>query len=698
MQTRRRLAAWIVLACVLTLASPSIARAAAGVVARPKYAGRDALSSSAAPGTVFFLATAQGPVAVGSGHSFDRAKLAAVPEVVFELARSGKRAGVASRVLVGPGVAFSAPGGSLRTDLAVFPLEAPPAEVRVLEAGPPAHEGQRVRLLGIPPNGPHDEDDIFGTVDHVDRDRLEVKLDVYYELNGWGGAPILSHPGDQVIGVVQGATPDGRRLVVTATPISAVLEALTRPLESGRGRAFAAIGPPATQTEAGKTAAKAEKPGAVVIQNLAEPKAQVKVANTSNLLVELEQPNEGAIYGDDYGAFVAGRASDANTPTKIEVVFVIDTSGSTADPSGMDVNGNGVVGDWRVPLPGTSIGIGTTDPGDSVLAAEISAAKRFVSRLDARRTRVCIVTFAGQDLGAGGREIIDPDSVLTEVALTDDFKDVERSLDRVLRRGPAGATYMSGGADMAIAELLGLKGSFSSPDPKAEKLVVFLTDGQPTLPMYAPVEAVIRAAQRARRAGIRFFTYGIGKEALSGPLAIVKLAEISEGAFTPVRDPAQLADLIAQTDFASISSVTIRNTSINQPAYAVELGADGSFGALVPLQVGKNQLLVTVTSTDGKVATRTVTVHKAPGAVSPPVPPELVARRNRMLEERLVQLKRVRLETEQAQAESTRKELEVQIQKERAVAQEAAEKQRKELKIQVEKDASQPETPPPPKP
>jgi hypothetical protein len=693
MQARRRHAAWLVLAGALALAPASIANALVGTVARPRYAGRDAITSGTAPGTVFFLATPQGPVAVGAGHTFDRAKLAAVPEVVFELARSGKRAGVASRVLVGPGLSFSAPGGSLRTDLAVFPLEAPPAELRVLHAGEPAREGQRVRLLGIPPDGPHDEDDIFGTVDHVDRDRLEVKLDVFYNLNGWGGAPIVSHPGDEVVGVVQGATPDGKRIVVTATPIAAVQEALGRPLDNGHGRAFAALGPPPTATAAGRTA-KTEKPGAVVIETPAAPQPKVTVGNTSTLLVDLEQPGEGAIYGDDYGAFVAGRASDANMPAKIEVVFVIDTSGSTADPSGMDVNGNGIVGDFRLPLPGTSIGIGSTDPGDSVLAAEIAAALRFVSRLDPRRTRVCIVTFAGQDLGGGGQEIIDPDSVLTEVALTEDFKDVERALQRVLQRGPAGATYMSGGADMAIAELLGLKGSFSSPDPKAEKLVVFLTDGQPTLPAFAPVEAVIRAARRAHRAGIRFFTYGIGKEALTGPLAIVKLAEISDGAFTPVSDPRQLADLIAQTDFASVASVTIRNTTMNQPAFAVELGPDGSFGGLVPLQVGKNQLLVTATSSDGKSVTKTVMVHKAPGAVSPPVPQELVARRNRLLEERLVQLKRLRVETEEAEAEQVRKDLAVQIDKERAEAKDQAERQRKELKIKVDKEGE--EKPPEP--
>jgi hypothetical protein len=363
------------------------------------------------------------------------------------------------------------------------------------------------------------------------------------------------------------------------------------------------------------------------------------------------------------------------------VVFVIDTSGSTSAPSGMDVNGNGVVGDEKVPLVGGALGLGSTDPGDSVLAAEIAAARQFLSRLDPRYTRVCLVTYSGRDLGTEYFEQIDPDSVMTEVALTSDYRDVERSLERVLSRGAAGATFMAGGVDQATVELLGLRGSFSSPDPKAEKLVVFLTDGQPTLPRLSdPDAAVLRAAQRAHRAGIRFFTYGIGEEALSRPGTITRLAEITRGSFTPVKDASKLGDLVADVDLAGITSVTVQNKTIGKPAHAVELAADGGFGAMVPLQTGKNELVVTVTSTDGRVASKSITVHQAPGAQSPAVPPDLLARRNRLLEDRLVQLKRVRLETEDQAAERTRRELEIEIEKTRE------ERRKKELQIKVQKE------------
>jgi hypothetical protein len=353
-----------------------------------------------------------------------------------------------------------------------------------------------------------------------------------------------------------------------------------------------------------------------------------------------------------------------------------------------------VVGDEKVPVLGSVLGIGSTDPGDSVLAAEVAAARQFLARLDPRYTRVCLVSYAGRDLGTDMFEQIDPDSVMTEVPLTNQYRDVERSLERVLQRGPSGATFMAGGVDQATAELLALRGSFSSPDPKAEKLVVFLTDGQPTLPRLSdPDAAVLRAARRANRAGIRVFTYGIGEEALSRPGTIERLAEITHGRFTPVEDASRLGDLVAQVDLAGIASVTVQNKTLGQPAHAVELAADGGFGAMVPLATGKNELVVTVTSTDGRTASRTLTVHQAPGAPSPAVPPELIARRNRLLEERLLQLKRERIATEDQQTEQTRKQLELEIEKARE------ERRKKELELEVErKKAGQSAKPAPEQP
>jgi Mg-chelatase subunit ChlD len=494
---------------------------------------------------------------------------------------------------------------------------------------------------------------------------------------------------------VQGATPAGATLRVTATPIGAVADALAKPLEDGRGRALAAIG---GGTETGPLATQSAEPAprsSRPIEIGAAPKpVEPTVVETHGLSVEIEQPVDGAVFGDELGAFVAGTAiAPLGEVQPLDVIFVIDTSGSTADPSGMDVDGNGKIGESRLGTAGEVLGLGSTDPGDTVLAAEVAAARQFLKRLDPRRTRVGLVTFAGEEY-EGGR--IAPDSAITEVGLTDDYLEIERRLTRVLERGPQGGTHMAAGVDQATIELKGLRGAFSRPNPRSDKIVVFLTDGQPMIPMSGPTEAVAKAASRARRAGIRFYTYGIGADALDRPLALMDLADTTGGSFTPVRDAARLPELMAEVDFADIEELRVRNRTTGEPAHASEIGADGSFGAMVPLKAGKNEIEVTARASDGRTATDVVVVQYAPGAPPPPLPPALVASRNRMLEVRLSQIKEKRLEVETEQAEAARKELRIEIEKERAAAEERAERQKKELELRVEKEGKTSETPPAP--
>jgi hypothetical protein len=244
---------------------------------------------------------------------------------------------------------------------------------------------------------------------------------------------------------------------------------------------------------------------------------------------------------------------------------------------------------------------------------------------------------------------------------------------------------MAAGVDQATIELLGLRGAYSKTDPKSDKLVVFLTDGQPVMPRSGPTQAVLRAAQRAKKAGVRFYTFGIGEEALAGPLAITQLADMTGGTFTPVREAGRLPQLIAEVDFAEIETLTVRNVTLGSPAHAVEMGADGTFGALIPLKAGKNDLEVVAVSSDGRTAKDSVSVSYAPEAQSPAVPPALVAMRNRLLELRLAQIKQVRIDTEEQQVERTKQELRVEIEKERAAAAERAERQRKDLELEIDK-------------
>ena len=64
------------------------------------------------------------------------------------------------------------------------------------------------------------------------------------------------------------------------------------------------------------------------------------------LTLEIAAPAQNAVIGDPGGtAFVAGRALALyGEYQEFDIVFVIDTSDSTAAPSGADVDGDGQIG------------------------------------------------------------------------------------------------------------------------------------------------------------------------------------------------------------------------------------------------------------------------------------------------------------------------------------------------------------------
>jgi hypothetical protein len=602
---------------------------------------------------------------------------------------------VASRFYTEPGRSFRDAGATLRDDFIVFALDAPPFGIRVLEPDTNRWDlaGSRVRILGVPAAIPQDEDDIFGRVRSLNDTRIEVELDVPVDLRGWGGAPVLRYPEGTVVGILEAAWPEGNTLRLGAAPIAGVLAALEQPLEGGRGLPFARFAP----TE---QAAKAPEPPVVARDEPVAISARAKKsgppegetllgkagATSTELLVEIEYPEDGAIVGEAAGAFLAGRAlAVLGEFQRFDVLLVLDTSGSTAEMTGADINGNGIIG--KGGLGGL---FGSTDPGDSILAAEVAAARQMLQGLDPRSTRVGLVTFAGDPPGQGGIFSRRPrKAALTEEPLTSDYARIDRALDGVLRRGPDGMTNMAEGLDLAWVELTGLRGGLSEPDRHSEKVILFFTDGQPTLP-YEPffqadnVRAVLRAADRARRMKVKIHSFAIGPEALDGPVAAVEMAARTGGHFTPVRHPADLVKVIENVSFANIDEVRVENLTTGARASNLFTNADGSFSALIPVEAGFNRIRVAVRTNDGLEASAEITLKHAPGIETVLLPRELMSQRNRLLEQRLVELKRGRIAAEQERADEARKELLLEIERERSKAEARAAQQRKELELEVE--------------
>jgi hypothetical protein len=717
------LVAWLVTAPGLP--GPALAREAPPPpevsVARPRFVadGRELGSGSA-----FFLRAGDEIVAVAAAHSFDFAALARAPELEFRRGRSGGRVAVSSRLWAEPGRSFSAPGATLRDDFVVFALDAPPSGVRVLEAdAETAGGGDRVRIVGAPAVAPHDEDDVFGVVREASETRIEVQLDVPADLRGWGGAPVLDAETGRVVGILQAAWSEGGGLRVGVAPLGGMLSALARPLAGGLGAPFADFAahasPPAPSgsSPAARTRARAgdfpqgpepsaspdEEPHAPALSRAEPPRAPEGApllgkagAVETQVLVAIEHPDDGAVLGDELGAFVAGRAlAHLGAFRRFDVIFVLDTSSSASEMTGADVDGNGIVGQGG--LKGV---FGQTDPGDSILAAEVAAARQILRGLDPRNTRVGLVTFAGDPPQGGGLfSRRGRAAAVTEEPLTTEYARVEKSLDRVLERGAEGMTHMAAGVDQATVELLGLRGGLSTPDRESEKVVLFFTDGQPTLP-YDPiyeadnVKAVLRAADRSARSGVRIHSFAIGPEALEGPVATVEMAARTGGYFTPVREPGDLVEVIENVSLADVERLEVRNLTTGAAASELVINADGSFGALVPLQAGKNRIEALARADNGQEARAEILLQYAPGAPPPVLPRELVTQRNRLLEKRLVELKRERVAAEREQAESMRREILVEIDRERAAARERAERQRKELELEAERpDAGSPTKP-----
>jgi hypothetical protein len=353
-----------------------------------------------------------------------------------------------------------------------------------------------------------------------------------------------------------------------------------------------------------------------------------------------------------------------------DVVFLIDSSGSTADPSGADVDMDGKKGRGFLGI------ISNTDGGDSVLAAEIASARRLLRSFDPTVTAVAIVSFDGaRTAGFGLRRRSIPDSIV-EQPLTTNYTLAESALQRILDRGPDGGTNMAEGIRTAVNELTGFN-STSVPRPGAKRSVYLFTDGFPTLPFIGwfaaerkNVEMTVYYAETAGRVGINVHTFAVGKKALSRPLAALEAARVSGGMFVPVPDPAKLPAVVEAVASIRLQQVSVRNATTGEKARVIQMNADGTFDSLVPLAPGLNSLEVIATATDGNQATQNVLVHyQKPTAKHLEVTVEEAKELEKLLE----------IQVEEDRSALPNRELFIEIELERQKAYEQAERQRREL-------------------
>ncbi len=394
---------------------------------------------------------------------------------------------------------------------------------------------------------------------------------------------------------------------------------------------------------------------------------------TEELRLLIDVPQAEARIADAEGrVFVSGRALARAGPSgELDVVVVVDTSKSTAAPSGADVDGDGrtgaEMGARRIPVLGRLLDLRSDDPGDSILAAEVGAARTLLEQLDPGHVRVGVVAFSG-DGDTATRD------AFTAVPLTDRYDKVAHGLERLLAEGPHGRTNLSAGIAAAALELSGTLAALSEPRPDAQRVILFMTDGEPTLPVprdsHANARLTIEAARSAAAQGIRIDSFAIGAEAGSEKASAI-LREVSaagEGRFTFVRHPADLVATFADLDLAEIERIEVRNAEDGLRADPVQIDADGSFAALLPLRDGANTIEVEAIARGGARAVRRLTVHRVPEADPPLLAARLLSRRARLLATQLAAARRRSLEIEARSADAARSALRRELEAQRAAA------------------------------
>jgi hypothetical protein len=243
--------------------------------------------------------------------------------------------------------------------------------------------------------------------------------------------------------------------------------------------------------------------------------------------------------------------------------------------------------------------------------------------------------------------------------------------------------------NLATIELLGSQSAYSTRRDGARRVIMFLTDGQPTLPLensqLQNAKMAIQQAVRAAKLDVRIDTFAIGEDALSEPVVVVEMARVTSGVFTPVRNPRDLRAIFEDVSFSDIEKLEVRNKTTGAAAEQLITNPDGSFQALLAMKEGENVVEAFARSTDGTTGRREVKVKFLAGAEAQVLTPRMVAQRNRLLENRLLELQRRRVEIQTEADEEVRRDLQVEIEKEREAAKAASEKQRKEIELSVER-------------
>jgi len=340
---------------------------------------------------------------------------------------------------------------------------------------------------------------------------------------------------------------------------------------------------------------------------------------------------------------VSGYATATGSEGHFDVMLAIDDSTSTNEFAQTDVDGDGVLdGEWK--------------GSDSIFQAQIAAARHFIQTLMrlpgnqvGQRIQVGVVTFSGDDSyhlrpqdakfdpTPGAIYVLARRDAELRVPLTSDYAAIEAVLDELSRAEPAGMTNFAAGIGRAAIELMGMEewGARSRPRHGAQKLILFLSDGEPRLPYEGRRAgfAAVEAAKLAARSGIRINTFALGRNPVTRIVntSVGKMAARTNGRSVVLDSPGDIVSTLYATAFSFVDRVKLINRTTDHETDYITTEIDGSFYGEIALEEGVNEIEVVALLQDDREASESFFIDYEPGRP----PRELVE-----------QLERVRRENE----------------------------------------------------
>jgi hypothetical protein len=364
--------------------------------------------------------------------------------------------------------------------------------------------------------------------------------------------------------------------------------------------------------------------------------------------VDLERPTAGTKISSDIGWIEVEGWAGAGNAVEHDVVLALDVSGSTAYASGVDVDGDGRLGRKRKRIdPQRSFNPRhySSDPDDTVLAAELVATRRLLSRLDLERTRVAIVVFSS------GANLVAP--------LGSDREALDGVLHELEEGFGSGTTNLAAATRRAHETLV----QPSAAGEGRERSIVILSDGYPTFPGSEKLAAseARKAALESAAQGVRVFTFALGLEEIKADDVFAEMAALTGGEYAHLDLPGDVIHELPRINLSSVQGIEIANLTTGEPARAPRLFPDGTFDALLSLAPGDNRIRVAARGDAGgsRIVERSVFLDRRQPA-SDEEAREFAERRARLRRELELRDREAALALEAARArEQRRKQLEL---------------------------------------